>query len=113
MIRRPPRSTQGRSSAASDVYKRQRMKDTVTAWQMREVDGAQTFNDHSDKDYDARVLERLATLHGDASAWLRPLTAGLPRLAAYGERLDRAAAAVAGGAARYVASPRVDSYHSA
>ena len=24
MIRRPPRSTQGRSSAASDVYKRQR-----------------------------------------------------------------------------------------
>jgi len=90
-----------------------RMKDTVTAWQMREVDGAQTFNDHSDKDYDARVLERLATLHGDASAWLRPLTAGLPRLAAYGERLDRAAAAVAGGDARYVASPRVDSYHSA
>src|SRR5450756_149158 len=27
MIRRPPRSTQSRSSAASDVYKRQRGKD--------------------------------------------------------------------------------------
>src|SRR5680860_1907890 len=28
MIRRPPRSTQSRSSAASDVYKRQQQKDT-------------------------------------------------------------------------------------
>ena len=28
MIRRPPRSTQGRSSAASDVYKRQKVENT-------------------------------------------------------------------------------------
>src|SRR5450756_940291 len=31
MIRRPPRSTQSRSSAASDVYKRQTLNGTVTA----------------------------------------------------------------------------------
>eukprot|EP00657_Telonema_sp_P-1_P003786 TRINITY_DN18872_c0_g2_i2.p1 TRINITY_DN18872_c0_g2~~TRINITY_DN18872_c0_g2_i2.p1 ORF type:complete len:124 (+),score=52.92 TRINITY_DN18872_c0_g2_i2:44-415(+) len=30
MIRRPPRSTQSRSSAASDVYKRQEQRRTVT-----------------------------------------------------------------------------------
>ena len=30
MIRRPPRSTQSRSSAASDVYKRQILYDTKT-----------------------------------------------------------------------------------
>ncbi|MHB8890956.1 MAG: pyruvate, phosphate dikinase, partial [Candidatus Limnocylindrales bacterium] len=64
-----------------------RMKDTVTAWQMREVDGAQTFNDHSDPAYDAGVLGRLAALHVDAAAWLAPLVAGLPRLATYGQRL--------------------------
>eukprot|EP00657_Telonema_sp_P-1_P002318 TRINITY_DN15410_c0_g1_i1.p1 TRINITY_DN15410_c0_g1~~TRINITY_DN15410_c0_g1_i1.p1 ORF type:complete len:105 (-),score=60.74 TRINITY_DN15410_c0_g1_i1:21-335(-) len=29
MIRRPPRSTQSRSSAASDVYKRQGMRDVM------------------------------------------------------------------------------------
>ncbi len=88
-----------------------RMKETVTAWQMREVDGAQTFNDHSDPAYDTKVLDDLAGLHADASAWLTPLVAGLPRLSAYRERLDRAAAAARGGDNRYVASPRVDSYH--
>jgi pyruvate,orthophosphate dikinase len=91
----------------------QRMKEVVTAWQMREVDGTQTFNDHSDPDYDAQVLGELAALHADASAWLVPLAAGLPRLAAYRERLGRAAAAAQGGDHRYVASPRVDSYHGA
>jgi pyruvate,orthophosphate dikinase len=90
-----------------------RMKETVTAWQMRDVDGTQTINDHSDAAYDAQVLEALASLHSDASAWLRPLVAGLPRLAAYLERLERAAAEARGGDTRYVASPRVDSYHGA
>ena len=88
-----------------------RMKETVTAWQMREIDGTQTFNDHADVAYDAKVLDDLAAVHADASAWLTPLMAGLPRLAAYRERLGRAAAAARGGDNRYVASPRVDSYH--
>ena len=88
-----------------------RMKDTVTAWQMREVEGAQSFNDHTDSAYDAEVLGRLAALHVDASAWLTPLVVGLPRLATYGQRLEQAAAAAATGDGRYVASPRVDSYH--
>ena len=89
-----------------------RMKDTVTAWQMREVDGTQTFNDHTDPAYDEGVLARLVALHADASTWLAPLVAGLPRLAAYGDRLELAAAQAAEGDGRYVASPRVDSYHS-
>jgi pyruvate,orthophosphate dikinase len=90
-----------------------RMKETVTAWQMRDVDGTQTFNDHSDAAYDARVLGDLAALHADVSAWLTPLAAGLPRLATYGTRLDRAARLAADGDPKYVASPRVDSYHGA
>ena len=88
-----------------------RVKTTVTAWQMREVEGAQTFNDHSDAPYDAGILAELDALHSDVVAWLSPLVAGLPRLAVYGERLGRAAAAARGGDGRYVASPRVDSYH--
>jgi pyruvate,orthophosphate dikinase len=37
---------------------------------------------------------------------------GLPRLADYVSRLDRAAGLVAEGDHGYIASPRVDSYHS-
>jgi pyruvate,orthophosphate dikinase len=87
------------------------MKAIVTAWQMMEVDGEQVLNDHADAEYDAAVLARLADLHAEATAWLTPLYEGLPRLAAYGKRLDAAAAAAARGDDMYIASPRVDSYH--
>ena len=84
------------------------MKDIVTAWQMK---GEGVFNDHADAAYDASVLARLGELHADVEAWLAPLVAGLPRLARYGERLGAAAAAAAAGDGKYIASPRVDSYH--
>jgi pyruvate, orthophosphate dikinase len=101
------------ASAALDAFLDldRRMKATVTAWQMREIDGQQAFNDHSDAAYDAGVLGELAALHGDADAWLRPLAVGLPRLGGYLSRLAHANSAAQGGDPRYVASPRVDSYH--
>ena len=47
MLRRPPRSTQSRSSAASDVYKRQilplQFKDGTSA-QTLNLDGTETFD---------------------------------------------------------------------
>ena len=86
------------------------MKDTVTAWQLRDIE-AQVVNDHADAAYDAAVLDRLAGLHADATAWLGPLEAGCPRLADFGARLGRALEAALAGDGRYVASPRVDSYH--
>ncbi|HET8784309.1 MAG TPA: PEP/pyruvate-binding domain-containing protein, partial [Candidatus Limnocylindrales bacterium] len=85
-----------------------RVKDVVTAWQLRDPG---TPNDHTDADYDARVLERLAAIHGDAAAWLRPIEPVVARLADYHARLSRALEAAKGGDGRYVASPRVDSYH--
>jgi pyruvate,orthophosphate dikinase len=88
-----------------------RIKVIVTAWQMREVDGRQVLNDHSDPTYDAAVLADLGALHEDARALLEPLTHGLARLAGYLERLDRAARRAREGDRAYVASPRVDSYH--
>ena len=103
-----------RSLAALDAFivLDHRMKNVVTAWQTREIDGAQTFNDHTDAAYDAAVLASLADLHADADAWLAPVLCELPRLASYRERLTSAAAQATGGDGRYVASPRVDSYHS-
>ncbi len=89
----------------------QRMKDIVTAWQMRDAT-AGVVNDHADADYDRAVLDRLGALHADAVAWLTPLETGCPRLAGYRVRLGRAAETAQSGDGRYVASPRVDSYHS-
>jgi pyruvate,orthophosphate dikinase len=82
----------------------------VTAWQLRDPD-AQVINDHTDAVYDQGVLERLAALHADATAWLTPLEGGCPRLAVYRARLGRALEGALGGDGRYVASPRVDSFH--
>jgi Phosphoenolpyruvate synthase/pyruvate phosphate dikinase len=89
-----------------------RMKETVNAWQMRDVEGSQTFNDHADPAYDALVLAQLEALHGDALAWLSLIVASVARYKFYIVRLDRAARLAAEGDPRYVASPRVDSYHS-
>jgi pyruvate,orthophosphate dikinase len=100
------------AAAALDAFLEldHRMKDTVTAWQLRDAE-AQVLNDHSDPDYDRAVLGRLTDLHGDAVAWLRPVAGDLPRLDAYRERLTRAVEAATAGDVRFVASPRVDSYH--
>jgi pyruvate,orthophosphate dikinase len=102
------------ASAALDAFLPldHRVKEIVTAWQMSEVDGAPVLNDHSDEEYDAAVLARFAALHQDAAAWLATLLDGLPRLADYSSRLGRAAGLVADGDHGYIASPRVDSYHS-
>ncbi len=98
-----------RASAALDAFVAldRRMKGVVTSWQMK---GEGAVNDHADAAYDAAVLARLGELHEDVRAWLGPLVAGLPRLGRYGERLAAAAAAAAGNG-KFVASPRVDSYH--
>jgi pyruvate,orthophosphate dikinase len=89
-----------------------RMKETVTAWQLRGDDsGEPRINDHTDPEYDRAVLDRLAALHADASAWLAPIESACRRLVGYGERLDRAVERALAGDAKYVASPRVDSYH--
>jgi pyruvate,orthophosphate dikinase len=88
-----------------------RMKEIVTAWQVRDVAGEQVLNDHTDSDYDAGVLEELSALHGDTIAWLAPLSAQISRYAAYSARLERALG-LARSDQRFVASPRVDSYHS-
>ena len=101
------------AAAALDAFLAldRRMKDTVTAWQVREVDGVQGVNDHTDAAYDADVLAGLAALHADATEWLDGLEGAPPRMAVYRSRLDEAAARAAAGEGRYVASPRVDSYH--
>jgi pyruvate, orthophosphate dikinase len=90
-----------------------RTKRIVTAWQLRDDVADQVVNDHTDAAYDAGVLDRLEALHADAAAWLGSIEDGCPRLADYGVRLARALERARAGDGRFVASPRVDSYHGA
>jgi pyruvate,orthophosphate dikinase len=100
--------------AALDAFVRLdvQVKETVTAWQLRDADGQPVPNDHSDASYDASVLDRLTVLHGEVVDWLTPKVASLGRLGAYATRLGRALEEARQGDQRFVASARVDSYHS-
>jgi len=102
-----------RAMAALDDFHAldQRMKEAVTAWQLRDEAGARALNDHSDAAYDDRVLDRIAELHHDVAKWLMTLHNPPRQLDRYRERLGRALASARAGDHRFVASPRVDSYH--
>jgi pyruvate, orthophosphate dikinase len=90
-----------------------RMKDGVTAWQLRATRPGEEpiLNDHADPAYDAAVLARLAALADEAGAWLVELEGASARLGRYRARLAGAVAQSAAGDHRFVASPRVDSLH--
>ncbi len=90
-----------------------RLKAVVTDLQLRQTDAGPVLNDHADAAYDATVIGRLAALHDEAAAWLAALEPGWPRAGRYRLRLAAALAHVLGGDLRFVASPRVDSYHGA
>src|SRR5450756_2557703 len=71
MIRRPPRSTQSRSSAASDVYKRQNQQsidDGECEWKTERDAGANT-GIAGDLDAASQTLHALADdIHSDSTA---------------------------------------------
>ena len=61
-----------------DVYEaflpiNDQVKQIVTDWQLREVDGTMVLNDHQDPSYDASVVARLRDLDADVTAALARL----------------------------------------
>lgn len=85
--------------------------DLCTAWQMRTVDGVSTPNDHSDADYDARVLERFAEFDTRADPVCTELATALPRFARYRTRLTDALTRAEAGSLDYL-TDNLDSYHT-
>ncbi|MGH1369521.1 MAG: hypothetical protein ACRBCL_12990 [Maritimibacter sp.] len=87
-------------------------KTLVTDWQMREVDGAQVINDHSDPAYDAAIRDRLGPVHEGISALLTQMAEHVPHMAQYIRRFDGAIARFQGGEEKYLTAPIIDSYHT-
>jgi pyruvate,orthophosphate dikinase len=88
------------------------IKQIVTDWQMRQVDGELTVNDHSDSRHDQRVIARLRRTDAKVSAALGPLSDALNRFDLYPRRLRRALTLIGEGDHSMLAAPLKDSYHT-
>jgi pyruvate, orthophosphate dikinase len=88
------------------------VKQIVTDWQMRTVDGELVLNDHSDRGHDEAVIARLHDTDAKVSAALTSLCAALPRFDLYSRRLQRALGCIRDGDHSMIAAPIKDSYHT-
>ena len=100
-----------RWAARFDTVNR-RFLETITSWQTVAVESQQIANDHSDPDYDARVISRIDALLVRGIKLIDELSQEEPRLRRYAERLQEAFGRVDQGDARYVSDPMVDSVDS-
>lgn len=84
-------------------------KQLVTDWQLK--DGS-TPNDHTDADYDAKIVERLGELDAGFTPLLERIVAIAPRLEPYPARFAGALEKVRAGDHTWIARPMIDSYHT-
>lgn len=84
--------------------------DLCSAWHLRTVDGVTVENDHRDRAYDARVLDRFVDLDRRADAVCAALAAALPRFLRYRARLTAALDRSRSGATEHLADTTT-SYH--
>ncbi|MEE6261881.1 transcriptional regulator [Plantactinospora sonchi] len=108
--------TTGTRAAVSRTYDRflplnTELLDLCTAWQTRTVDGVMAVNDHRDRVYDARVLDRFAAFDRRAEAVCAELSTALPRFGRYRVRLADALARVAAGEPDYL-TDNLEAYHT-
>jgi hypothetical protein len=88
------------------------VKQIVTDWQMRQVGGELTVNDHSDSRHDERVIARLRRTDAKVSTAIAPLSVALNRFDVYPRRLRRALTLIGEGDHSMLAAPLKDSYHT-
>ena len=89
-----------------------RLKDLITQWQTILVGGARVANDHSDKEHDDRMIDRLGSFHEQAEPVLMALETGDARLAFYRAGLSQALDKAEDGAVEWVSDARIASYHT-
>jgi hypothetical protein len=83
-----------------------------TDWQLRDADGEQIINDHSDPAHDGAVVERLVTIHDGVVSVVDAVRAPVPRFAVYGPRFHHAIERVRANDVDWFTKPVIDSYHT-
>ncbi|NKY49163.1 hypothetical protein [Nocardia vermiculata] len=85
------------------------IKQLITDWQLI---GGTRPNDHTDAEYDERIVARLGELHEGFAPLLAEIIELVPRFAQYPHRFAAALARVRSGDTAWLARPLVDSYHT-
>lgn len=88
------------------------LKQLITDWQTVPVGGERVPNDHSNEDYDGKIIDRLGELHERAEAVLNQLAAVLPRMSIYREKLLAALEKAEDGEIEWVSDAKIESYHT-
>ncbi|MBB5958626.1 hypothetical protein FHS29_005234 [Saccharothrix tamanrassetensis] len=91
----------------------ERLVRACTDWQLKPEDGNQfAVNDHSDPEWDARVLDELSALADELGRLVGALTGALARFGGYDERFSAALARARAGEGQWVAGVGVASCHA-
>jgi len=80
-------------------------------WQMQKLGNIPTLNDHTDPDFDTKVLSRLIRIDNSAQRVCSDLAGRLTRFGVYGVRLTTALERAFAGNTAYV-TDSLDSYHN-
>jgi hypothetical protein len=90
----------------------QEMLGVCTSWQLRDTDGSQTINDHTDAAYDKTVIDRLIGIHDRVRPVTVDLRDAMARFGGYGNRLRDSLEKVVAGDHEWFTKPVIDSYHT-
>lgn len=88
------------------------LKQTITDWQTMPLGGKQLANDHSDVDYDEKIIDRLGQIHERVEPILQTLAQRIARFGHYLEKLEAALEKAEDGDKQWVSDANLDSYHT-
>lgn len=88
------------------------LKALITDWQTMEVGGVRVPNEHSDRNYDLEIIDRLGALHERLARILRTLVSSVPRFSYYDTQLLGALDRAERGAFEWISDARIASYHT-
>ena len=88
------------------------LRQLITEWQTVAVGGERIPNDHGDKEYDRKIIDRLGELHERAEIVLDQLAGALPRMRVYRDKLLAALEKAEDGTIAWVSDAKIESYHT-
>lgn len=86
--------------------------DLFTRWQTIEVGGAAVPNDHTDEEYDNKIIDELGDIHERSIPIFEAFASVDPRYETYKERFEAAYDKVLAGDKDWVSGAKIDSYHT-